>query len=406
MNEPTSTAETLTLTPPEPVKPVTTEQATGMVKLDQTLLSQLDVKVQDFVEQVVKLDAGSPEFIAKVNNIHALANEEIRSAANISNRLLERPVSTMKSGGMLDSDSTVSKTLLDLRKTIESLDPTRQGDLLTPRKLFGILPFGNNIQGYFRQYQSAQTHLNAIIQALYRSQDELRKDNAALEQEKLAAWEIMQKLEQYVYLGKKLDAELEAKLALLEFSEAEKVRVIKEEMQFYLRQKVQDMLTQLAVTIQGYLAMDLVRKNNLELIKGVDRATTTTISALRTAVIVCQALANQKLVLDQISALNTTTSNLIESTSGMLKQQAGQIHQQAASSTVQLDKLQKAFQNIYDTMDMVANYKLAALDSMKTTVDTLSHEVEKSKSYLDRVRAQKVQETVASLPPPGADLQL
>ena len=71
-----------------------------------------------------------------------------------------------------------------------------------------------------------------------------------------------------------------------------------------MRQKRQDLLTQLAVSVQGYLALDLIRRNNVELIKGVDRATTTTISALRTAVIVAQALSDQKLVLDQITALN------------------------------------------------------------------------------------------------------
>jgi uncharacterized protein YaaN involved in tellurite resistance len=170
---------------------------------------------------------------------------------------------------------------------------------------------------------------------------------------------------------------------------------------------VQDILTQLAVTIQGYLALDMVRKNNLELIKGVDRATTTTVSALRTAVIVAQALANQKLVLDQISALNTTTSNMIESTSAMLKQQSTQIHEQAASSTLELDKLKNAFQNIYDTMDAVATFKVKALDNMKQTVDTLSVEIERSKTYLDRVRSDKVQEAIR-LPAPAAgdDLKL
>jgi uncharacterized protein YaaN involved in tellurite resistance len=217
----------------------------------------------------------------------------------------------------------------------------------------------------------------------------------------------MNKLEQYAYLGKKIDAELEARLSVLEAQDPEKARVVKEEMLFYIRQKVQDLLTQLAVTIQGYLALDMVRKNNLELIKGVDRATTTTVSALRTAVIVAQALANQKLVLDQITALNTTTSNMIESTSVLLKQQSTQIHEQAASSTVELDKLKKAFQNIYDTMDTVANFKVKALENMKQTVDTLSEEVEKSKTYLDRVRSDKVREAVASLPPPAeGDLRL
>ena len=122
-------------------------------------------------------------------------------------------------------------------------------------------------------------------------------------------------------------------------------------MLFYVRQKHQDLLTQLAVSIQGYLAIDLVRKNNLELIKGVDRATTTTIAALRTAVIVAQALANQKLVLDQITALNTTTSNLIESTSELLATQSVDINKQAASATVGIESLQAAFANIYQSMD-------------------------------------------------------
>jgi len=164
---------------------------------------------------------------------------------------------------------------------------------------------------------------------------------------------------------------------------------VREEMLFYTRQKVTDLLTQMAVNIQGYLALDLVRKNNLELMKGVDRATTTTVAALRTAVMVAQALANQKLVLDQISALNTTTGNMIESTSEMLKTQSAQIHEQAASSTIEIDKLKAAFANVYHTMDAISDFKGKALASMQQTVDALTGEVTKARTYLDRVRAEE-----------------
>ena len=108
-----------------------------------------------------------------------------------------------------------------------------------------------------------------------------------------------------------------------------------------------------------------MRKNNLELIKGVDRASTTTVSALRTAVMVSQGLANQKLVLNQISALNTTTGNLIESTSALLKKQSTDVHAQAAGSAVDVQQLQKAFQNVYAAMDAVAEYRAASLGAMK-----------------------------------------
>ena len=109
----------------------------------------------------------------------------------------------------------------------------------------------------------------------------------------------------------------------------------------------------IAVSIQNYLAIDIVIKNNIELIKGVDRASTTTVSALRTAVIVAQALNNQKLVLDQITALNVTTSNMIQSTSEMLRDNSVAIQQQAASATIGLPQLQAAFANIYETMDAI-----------------------------------------------------
>ena len=63
------------------------------------------------------------------------------------------------------------------------------------RSCSGMIPFGDKIVDYFRKYESAQSHLDGIIKALYDGQDELRQDNAALEQEKLHLWETMQRLE-------------------------------------------------------------------------------------------------------------------------------------------------------------------------------------------------------------------
>jgi len=384
------------LTAPNPVLPIAKEQAVAMVTLPTETVAKLDVRVAEFIDAVLAESSQSPAFKTKVESVHNLGATEIREAAAISNRLLARPVQALDAG-VFNEGSKISRSLVDLRNQVEVLDPSRQGNLLQPRKLLGLIPWGNRLHDYFQQYQSAQQHIDAIIVALYGGQDELRKDNAAIEEEKVNAWRTMEKLEQYIHVGRGIDAALEAKLAEIEPVDPEKARIIREEMLFYLRQKVQDLMTQLAVTIQGYLAMDLIRKNNLELIKGVDRATTTTVSALRTAVIVAQALANQKLVLDQIGALRSTTGNLIESTSVLLKQQAGQIHQQAGDAAVSLDQLAVAFKNIYDTMDMVANYKLEALANMKKTVTALSGEIDKTKGYLDKTRDNTVLETKETL---------
>jgi uncharacterized protein YaaN involved in tellurite resistance len=132
------------------------------------------------------------------------------------------------------------------------------------------------------------------------------------------------------------------------------------------------------------LALDLVKKNNVELVKGVDRASTTTVGALRTAVTVAEAMTNQRLVLQQVTALNKTTADIIDSTGTLLREQTAKIHEQAATSTIPLETLQRAFQNIYDTMDSIDTFKVKALGAMKQTVDTLSSEVEKSKGYIAR----------------------
>jgi uncharacterized protein YaaN involved in tellurite resistance len=189
--------------------------------------------------------------------------------------------------------------------------------------------------------------------------------------------------------AQRLDAALSAKIGSLEATDPDRARVLKEDMLFPVRQKNQDLLTQLAVSVQGYLALDIIRRNNLELIRGVQRATTTTVAALRTAVIVAQALADQKLVLDQINALNSTTSNLIAATGQLLHQQSTEVNTQAASSTVDIAKLQESFQNIYATMDEIDTFRIGALDSMQKTVDALSTEITKSQTYLDRVRARE-----------------
>ena len=370
------------LTAPEPVPVVTPQKAAGLVPIDDSKKSALEEKAESFVEELAALDANSPEFGKKVDQLVNMGRREIAEAAGQSNRFLDRPVRAM------DKESGVGADLAELRRTIEDLDPGKKDDLFTRKKIFGIIPWGSKLRDYFDSYKSSQGHIASILSHLASGKDELLKDNAAIDVERQTLWAAMGRLEQMIHVSKALDARLEAKAADIEITDPAKAKAIRETALFYTRQRTQDLLTQMAVTVQGYLALDLVKKNNVELIKGVDRASTTTVAALRTAVTVAQALVGQKLVLDQITALNTTTANIIDSTGEMLKNQTGLIHEQAASSTIPVETLQRAFQNIYVTMDQIDTFKAKALVSMKTTVETLESEVEKSKGYIARAEGQ------------------
>jgi uncharacterized protein YaaN involved in tellurite resistance len=385
LTPPASTSSVLTLEAPAPVQAVNETAAPKMApQVPAAALPGLDAKVDSYMSALLVAQTKSPTFDAKATDVRTMGDDEIRRAAESSNRLLKTPVKALKEGGLSETGK-VGKTLLDLRRTVEDLDPSQAHGA---KKVLGMIPFGDRITDYFRKYQSAQSHLDGILHSLRDGQDELQKDNIALNMEKQNLWDSMGRLNQYVYIAERLDAKLTAEIATLEATDAEKATALKQDVLFYVRQKHQDLLTQLAVSIQNYLAIDITIKNNIELIKGVDRASTTTISALRTAVIVAQALGNQKMVLDQITALNTTTSNLIQSTSEMLRDNSVKIQEQAASATIGLPQLQAAFANIYQTMDAIDTYKVQALDAMAATIGTLETEVAKSQSYLDRANRQ------------------
>jgi uncharacterized protein YaaN involved in tellurite resistance len=375
----------LVLAPPQDVIVVDEEQAVGAIPIDSGKQVELRSKANAFVTELAALDSKSPVFAQKVASITSMGEQDMRSAASVSSRMLERPALGRGNTGD-DAQTRVSNTLVDLRTTVTDLDPKR-ADLTGVKKLLKWLPGGDKVDRYFAKYQSAQSHLNAIIKALDSGQDELRKDNASIETEKANMWATMGKLSEYNELAGALDGSLGNKVAELEAGgRTEDANVLRADALFPVRQRRQDIMTQMAVNVQGYMALDLVRKNNLELIRGVDRAQTTTISALRTAVIVSQALSRQKLVLDQISALNTVTSNLIESTSEQLRIQGAQINQQAATSTVDVAKLQAAFDNVFATMDALDTFRAQAVDSMAVTVTALETQMTRARPYLERTR--------------------
>lgn len=374
----------LTLTPPEPVPPVRGEQAAGLVPLADSVREEMTRRAADYVGSLAALDARSPEFTARVGEIAGLGTGEIRGAAQQSNRMLDRTVRSLTSGGE-DAQSRVGTSLVELRRTVEDLDP-RDTPGRGARRLLGKLPGGNKLRDHAAKYVSSQGTLNRIVGSLRGGQDELRRDNAALHTERSRLWETMGKLQEYAVLTEALDAAIELRISRVEPADPAQADALRADVLFPVRQKHQDLLTQMAVCAQGYLAMDVVRRNNEELIKGVDRAATTTVSALRIAVMLASALENQRKVTEQVNVLRSTTEDLIRGNAEMLATQSGEIQRIAADPAVGVETLRAAFQQIYRTLDAIDTYKIQATESMAATVESLSTELKTASSYLERTR--------------------
>ncbi|KJY40748.1 toxic anion resistance protein [Streptomyces sp. NRRL S-444] len=375
----------LVLTAPEPVAPVKREQASGLVPLQDGVREEMARRAGEYVGSLAGIDARSPEFASRIGEISALGAADIRSAAQQSNRMLERAVRSLGSDGGGDAQARVAGSLVELRRTVEDLDP-RDTPAKGVKALLAKLPGGNKFRDHVAKYASSQATLNKIVGALRGGQDELRRDNAALHTERARLWETMGKLQEYAVLTEALDTAVEQRITEAELSDPQAADAMRADLLFPVRQKHQDLLTQLAVCAQGYLAMDVVRRNNDELIKGVDRAATTTVSALRIAVMLASALDNQRKVIEQVNTLRTTTEDLIRGNAEMLSTQSGEIQRIAADPAVGAETLRTAFAQIYRTLDAIDTFKVQATENMAATVESLTGELQTASAHLARTR--------------------
>ncbi|MFD5880398.1 toxic anion resistance protein [Streptomyces yangpuensis] len=375
----------LVLSAPEPVPAVRKEQAAGLVPLQDGVREEMARRAGEYVGSLAGIDARSPEFAQRIGEITALGSADVRSAAQQSNRMLERAVRSLGSDGGGDAQARVAGSLVELRRTVEDLDP-RDTPAKGARRLLAKLPGGNRFRDHVAKYASSQTALNRIVGALRSGQDELRRDNAALHTERSRLWETMGRLQEYAVLTEALDTAVGQRVAETGRTDPQEADALRADVLFPVRQKHQDLLTQLAVCAQGYLAMDVVRRNNDELIKGVDRVATTTVSALRVAVMLASALDSQRKVTEQVNALKGTTEELIRGNADMLATQSGEIQRIAADPAVGAETLRTAFAQIYRTLDAIDTFKVQAAQNMAATVESLAGELQNASAYLARTR--------------------
>jgi len=374
----------LDLSAPAAVLVVAPEEAEKGITVAVDVATRIDAVVAVFIDSVTSLDVHGDEYRRRIADVNSIGEREVIATSEMSNRLLDRPVGAMT--GILEGKAPIARNLVELRHTVEDLNPARY-DLaqMTPRKLLGFIPLGDRLRSYFDRYTKAQSHIQAIIRALTDSRNDLQADNAAIAQEERALWTEMETLRQYAYMARTLDEALERRIDTLATSDPARGRTLREDVLFPVRHRLQDILTQLAVAAQGYAALRVVQQNNQEVVRAIQTATTTTAAALRTAVMVAQALTDQRLVVEQLKAVSGVTSSMIESTSELLKTQTADVEAQTTGTGVDLAALQRAWDNVFATLDQIDSYKSTALETMKVTVRELTGQVERSRAYVEHL---------------------
>ncbi len=94
-------------------------------------------------------------------------------------------------------------------------------------------------------------------------------------------------------------------------------------------------------------------------------------------------------MLDQINALNTVTSDLSSPPRRSWRIQGAEINQQAASSSIDVAKLQAAFDNVFAHDGRRRHLPAQAVTSMAETVQALEGQIQRAQPYLARLRAKR-----------------
>ncbi|MGN7763791.1 toxic anion resistance protein [Paenibacillus sp. 22594] len=361
----------------ETLKAVIEEQ----VQPEPAEVSQLKELAASNVASILDLDIDSLEKRRSVlQSIDMFGMNTMRSSSD-KNSLLQVSVGNLSKTG--DEGGQVAKGLTELHLQLKDLDP---GAVDFAKN--GILgKFFNPLRTYFAKYQKADAVISDIILSLDKGKSILKNDNTTLEIEQQTLRELTKKLQKEIQLGMLMDQEIEHQIeaAKVRSESGDKIRFITEEVLFPLRQRVMDLQQMQVVNQQGIMAIEVVIRNNKELIRGVDRARNVTVSALKISVTVASALYNQKIVLKKIELLNQTTDNLISGTSKMLKEQGAAIQKQSMETTISPDTLKQAFTDVLSALDSISTYKQEALPRMRETINQFRELADNGEQQIQRL---------------------
>jgi uncharacterized protein YaaN involved in tellurite resistance len=387
----TATSNALTgfaLAPPEVITPLPVEASVGAVPLKPEVKTAVDDQVGRFIDALMQEDVNSDAFKAKLDSAFALGRQEVSTAASLmQGQLLQRNFVGAE-------DSPAYKAIAAIRGQLDELNPGKDGDLLSQNKLFGLIPYGNKLQAYFRKYQSASTQLSQAMNQLYAARDDVQRDVADIEATRGKLWDAMQQLSAAIHFARTLDTQLADKVNALKATDPIRAKALEQEVLFYARQNLADIQTQQAVCVNGYLALDVLKKTGREMMNGCSRVATTGMSALAVAQTVARATGNQVQVMEMLQGVNATIGDLITQTGKQLNQHVEATGTFASNPMLGIEKIKEMFDQTYQAMDAMDTFRSQAITAMGQNNAIMQEQLARSEQYIDRVRQQQARQAV------------
>lgn len=365
------------LSAPDFSSPVQASAASELVNLDHDLEARVEAQAEAFVRALMVADVHGEDFKRRMDSAFRLGRKEIAEATRLNSAFTRQSYRGIE-------NSAAYQAMSELRGIMDRMNPVRFGDLFEPTKLLGFLPGGDRLKAYFRKFESASRQIDVLVARLSEAQDELERDAIALEESKKQLWDAMQNLKAAAHFSQVLEKKLKAQIESLRASDANRARVLEQEALFYAVQNYEGLLTQLAVSVNGYLAMEPLKKTAREMSIGIDRLKTSGMSALAVAQTIAIATGNQMRIQDALQKTREVIGNLVAQSAAQLGQHAQTVGKAATDPTLELAKLQAAFDQTFKALDAMDGFRSAAIAGMARNNEALQALIDKSKPYVER----------------------
>ena len=376
----TATDSALVLTPPEPLEAVPATKVAGAVKLQPELQAEVEKKVDGFIASLLQGDPNSDDFKSNIDRAFSVGRTEIAASTTLSNRFT-------KQNFVGAEDTPAYKAISSMRALFDDLNPAKQGDLFSPTKFLGIpIPFGNKLVSYLRRYQSAETQLGAIQGDIMAAKDEVAKDVAEMGLARQQMWSAMEKLEAAAHFIRQLDEKLSQQIEAMKSTDPERARTLEQEVLYYVRQNLGDLLAAQALAINAYNVMGELRKTGRETINGCDRIMTLGMAALSVAVTLARATGNQIATQKMLEGSKQEIENLIASTGQALNTHVEMTTKFSSNPMLGVQTLQSMFNKTFEAMDKMEKYRTEALGTMQQNNQMLRDEITKAQDRINRER--------------------
>jgi uncharacterized protein YaaN involved in tellurite resistance len=258
--------------------------------------AKVETVATQFVDRLIAAPLGTPAFSRSIRAVDGLGEREVRATTIIASRFGDRPVRDVED--LLSERASLNRHLDELRNTAGRL-ARRDGE---DRR---------SVDEVARDVEQVEDRIRALVESLDADRAVLETDNATIAQQERALWREIETLRQYALLAGRLDDLVSDRVETVARSDPAAAKALQLEALYAIRRRRRDLLLQLAVATQGYAALRLIEQDNLEVIWAIRAATSTTVSALRTALLATQATSERS---DEVTSETTDALGQIRET--------------------------------------------------------------------------------------------